>query len=403
MNILQLFNKIPYPVKDGGSVAVFNLSEGFARAGHRVDLLCINTKKHYVRIENYKKEIPENINIYSVDITTDIKFIPLIKNLLFSKFPYIAERFISEKYETELIKLLQKNSYDIVQIEGLYMLPYIKTVKKYSDAITSFRAHNIEHEIWQLNLKQEKNILKKLYLKNLTSRLKKFEISLLNKYDTLIPITERDGKIFEKLGNTKPIHISPTGIESEKYRKKEPDFSKIKLFHLGSLDWIPNIEGLLWFLKNGWTKINKINPDLTFTLAGRNASSEFEKQIKLYKNIVYKGEIENALDFMNRHNIMIVPLLSGSGMRIKIIEGMACGNVIITTSKGAEGIPARNNKEILIADTPEDFIRHITQTLNEKEKIKQISDAAKQFISVNFDNFAISKSLLSFYINTINN
>ena len=104
---------------------------------------------------------------------------------------------------------------------------------------------------------------------------------------------------------------------------------------------------------------------------------------------------------MQNYNIMVVPLLSGSGMRIKIIEGMACGSVIISTPKGAEGINAENQKEILIAKNSEDFSKQIEFLISAKNNIKKISEAAKQFISVNYDNFAISNSLLNFYSEVI--
>ncbi len=398
MQILQLFNKVPYPPKDGGSIAVYNFSEGFAKAGHQIDLLCINTKKHFANISKIKDKLPENISIEAVPLNTDLQNSAALKNMFFSALPYIAERFISEEFEKKLIKTLQGKTYQLVQIEGLYMLPYAEVIRKYSSAKISYRAHNIEHEIWQLNTMQEKNSLKKLYLKHLSKRLKKFEIALLNSYDMLVPITARDAAIFQKLGNTKPMHVSPTGIEFANYALPEQDFSEIKLFHLGSLDWTPNIEGLLWFLKNVWTKLAKEYPDLKFTIAGRNASETFVQKITSYKNIVYKGEVEHALDFMHEHNVMIVPLLSGSGMRIKIIEGAACGNVIITTSKGLEGIDAKNNSEVLIADTAEKFIEQIKALLNDKKRANKISETAKHFISDNFDNFAISKSLLNFYL-----
>ncbi len=399
MNILQIFNKIPYPPKDGGSVAVFNLSKGFAKAGHYVDLLCLNTNKHFVNISEIEYKLPENINLEAININTDIKTLYALKNIIFSNLPYIAERFISKNFETELINHLKNKSYDIIQIEGLYMMPYINTIRKYSDATISYRAHNIEHEIWQLNVNQEKNTLKKIYLKHLTKRLKKFELSFLNTYDILVPITARDGEIFKKYGNKKPVLVIPTGIDLKTDSNSEKDFSEIKLFHLGSLDWVPNIEGLQWFLKNIWVKVINKYPELQFTVAGRNASENFVKTLKSYKNINYEGEIEDASEFMSQHNVMLVPLLSGSGMRIKIIEASAHGNVVITTSKGAEGIPAKPGKEILIADNPNEFIKQIYFVLNNKEKIKIISEAAKQFISVNFDNFAISNSLLNFYTN----
>lgn len=397
MNILQIHNKVPYPPKDGGSIAVFNLSEGFAKLGHKVDILALNTKKHSVDLLKIQDQLPKNINIYALDIDTDIKFLKTLKNLLFSNLPYNAERFIDKSFKIKLKEILQEKTYDIIQIEGLYMMPYIEIIKENSNAFVSYRAHNIEHEIWEKTFLQEKNLVKKIYLKNLYKRIKKFEISCINAYDVLIPITKRDAEHFNLFGNIKKIHVSPTGVDSNKYKTKEQNSDPTKLFHLGSLDWAPNQEGLIWFLENVWSKIIKRNKDLTFTIAGRNAPDWLIESFNSYENINYLGEIDNAIDFMHSQSIMIVPLLSGSGMRIKIIEGMAAGKVILTTSKGAEGIHGKNGIDFLIAGNTEEFIEQIMKIYKDNSLIQKISSNAQSFISNNFDNFAISKSLIEFY------
>ena len=397
MRILQIHNKVPYPPKDGGSIAVFNLSEGFAKFGNKVDILALNTKKHSVDFLKIQNKLPKNINIYTVDIDTDIKLLKALKNLLFSSLPYNAERFINNNFKIKLKEILTENTYDIVQIEGLYMMPYIELIKENTNSCVSYRAHNIEHEIWEKTYLQEKKLLKKIYLKNLYKRIKKFETFYINKYDLLIPITKRDAEHFNLLGNTRKIHVSPTGVDSNKYKINEQNFNAAKLFHLGSLDWIPNQEGLIWFLENVWSKLIKINKDLTFTIAGRNAPDCLVEKFNTYENINYLGEIEDALEFIHSQTIMIVPLLSGSGMRIKIIEGMAAGKVILTTSKGAEGISGKNGREFLIAGNAEEFIEQILKIYKNNNLIQEISSNAQSFISDNFDNFAISKSLIEFY------
>lgn len=397
MNILQIHNKVPYPSKDGGSIAVFNLSEGFAELGHNVDILTLNTKKHFVDPVKIQNLLPKKIHIYAVNINTDIKFLKAVKNLLFTNLPYNAERFINKNFKTKLKEILQGKEYDIIQIEGLYMMPYIGIIKENSKAIVSFRAHNIEHEIWEKTFLQEKNTIKKIYLKNLYKRIKKFEINYINKYDLLIPITERDAEHFNLSGNTKKVHVSPTGLNTDKYKFNKQSSDPTKLFHLGSLDWTPNQEGIIWFLKNVWNNIIKENKDLTFTIAGRNAPESLIEKFKTYKNTDYIGEIEDALKFIHSQTIMIVPLLSGSGMRIKIIEGMAAGKIIITTSKGAEGIPGINGKDFLIANNAKEFSEQIIKITKNKSLIQEISVSAQSFISENFDNFAISKSLIEFF------
>ena len=397
MKILQIHNKVPYPPKDGGSIAVYNLSTGFAEAGHQVDILALNTNKHFVNLNSIKNKIHKNIEIKAIRINTDINIRQAFINLFVSKIPYNAERFISNSFKIKLQYLLENNKYDIIQIEGLYMMPYIEIIRKFSEAKVAFRAHNIEHEIWEQTLKQEKSTVKKTYIKVLTKRMKKFELSFLNTYDYLIPITLRDAEIFNQIGNKKDIHVCPTGVDSSLYKPEKRAFEDIKLFHLGSLDWTPNQEGLIWFLKYIWNDISEKYINLTFTIAGRNAPDWLIKIFNNYKNINYLGEIDDAISFMHNHNVMIVPLLSGSGMRIKIIEGMASGNIILSTTKGAEGITGETGKDFLIANTTDEFTQQISDICDKKISLKEISFNAQQFIPDNFDNFAISKSLLNFY------
>ncbi len=396
MNILVLANKVPYPPNDGGAIATINMCIGLANNSNKLTLLAMSTPKHFIKTNNIPKWILKKMEVEIVYVDTKIKLHKLLKNLFFSKHPYNAERFISDIYQKKLISLLSNNKYDIIQLEGLYLSPYIKTIRKHTNSRISFRAHNIEYEIWQkLNI-NEKNIIKKVYLNILSKRIKKFELSIINKYDLLVAITKNDLLKFEQFGNNKPYNICQTGLDINKYT---PDNNKTEfptLFHIGGLDWIPNREGILWFINNCWNVLIKQNPELKFYIAGRNAPKSFIDKLN-YKNIIFLGEVENAKEFINSKAIMVVPLLSGSGMRIKIIEGMAMQKFIISTSIGAQGIGHKNNDNIIIADSGKDFIDAINLAINNKTVYKTIKKNAREFIIKNFDNFEISKSLSEFY------
>jgi len=399
MNILILSNKVPYPPKDGGSIATLNLAKGLSEFA-QITLLTLNTSKHYVDISKIPEKVKTKIKFIDSYIDTKIKPIAAFKNLVFSKMPYNAERFICKKFEAKIIKELQQNKFDIIQLEGLYLTPYIATIKKYSDAKISLRSHNVEHEIWQRTLTQQTNPLKKKYIKILTSRIEKMEVNMLNKYDLLVPITERDGQKLNQLGNTKPSHTTPTGYEIDNLKPNHENINFPSIFHIGALDWSPNQEGIIWFLDNCWSIILKKMPNLKFYIAGRNAPDWFIEKIK-QPNVEFCGEVESATEFINSKALMIVPLLSGSGMRIKIVEGMALGKTIISTSIGAEGIPAIHKDNILIANEIKDFSDEIISILNNKKSFLQIGINANTFISKKFNNLAISKSLIDFYQNNL--
>ena len=396
MNILQLTNKLPYPPKDGGSIATLNMALGFTDLGHNVTLLAMNTSKHFFNVDSIPAQLKEKIKIHDVEIDTEINYTAAIKNLLFSKMPYNAERFISKDYSKKLVEILKSDSFDIIQLEGLYLTPYIEEIKKHSKALVVLRAHNIEHEIWERISAQKKSPFKKLYCYEIAKRIKKLKIKFINQYDLLVPITERDAERFNYLGNKKPVHVAPAGIDTKKLIPEPSKKDYPSICHIGTLDWIPNQEGLTWFIKNVWKELSDLHPELKFYIAGRNAPKWINKLFD-EKNIIFLGEIENAYDFINKNEIMIVPLFSGSGIRVKIIEGMALGKAIITTSVGIEGIPAKNGKDVIIEDTPENFIKQIDNLIKNRKKIDEIGKNAIKFAETNFDNTNISAKLIDFY------
>jgi glycosyltransferase involved in cell wall biosynthesis len=395
MKILLLANKFPYPPKDGGSIATMALVRSFAELGHDVTILAMNTSKHYIDPASIADSLRESsIKIIGIPVDTDIRLFRMARNFLFSRMPYNAERFISREFEDKLKEILQEENFDIIQMEGLYLAPYLKTIRKYSRAKLAMRAHNIEHEIWARAMQHEKG-LRKVYMKDLASRIRKMEISYLNSYDAIIPITSRDGEVLKGLGCRLPMHVVPTGVNIKDFKTSIKKMEFPSVFHIGALDWIPNQEGINWFLENVWGKVLEQFPKVKFYLAGRNAPGHYKNLP--YKNVVFLGEVEDAYKLMRSKAVMIVPVLSGSGMRIKIIEGMATGKAIVTTTIGTEGISTRHGENILIVDEPEHFAYEICKLLFNRDYYNMIGENARNFIAKEYDNKTITLSLADFY------
>ena len=395
MKILQITNKVPYPETDGGAIACMNVLRGLHSDGHEITLLSMVTNKHPISISDIPSEIKGLAEIKLVNVPAPINAWDALINLLFSKIPYNAERFIDKSFSNELREIIKKNEFDIVQLEGLYVCPYIPVIRKISNAKIVYRSHNIEHEIWERTACVSKGF-KKWYLNNLSKRIKRFEISLLNSYDLVVPITKRDGDILNHLGNNKPMHVSQTGFDLSSLTQEKEEIEAASVFHIGALDWAPNQEGIVWFLNNCWPEILKYKPETKFYVAGRNAPDWFVSKIS-GKNVFYEGEVEDAYRFMNSKALMVVPLLSGSGMRIKIVEGMALGKPIVSTSIGSEGIHTTSGKNILIADEAKDFSAGILQLLDNKKLFESLSASASLFIHENFNNLVLTEKLAEFY------
>ncbi len=397
MKILQVCKKFPYPMRDGESIAITNLAKSLKRQGSEVHLLAMNTSRHFYQIE--KSGLPPDLDFYdaiqTVYIDNRIRLLAALRNLL-STSSYHIERFVSEDFTEALKKLLSNGDFDVIQLETPYLSPYIPTIEKFSDAVICMRSHNVEFEIWQRITKNTMSGPKKWYLNHLTQKLKQFEIKQLQHYAILAAITQRDLSKYQELGFQGEGTVIPVGFDPKEYHPDNQSFKKnLTIGFIGSLDWRPNLEGLYWFLDNVWGLVHERFPQLELHIAGRNTPPKLFK-LK-YPKVQIHGEVASAKYFINQHSIMLVPLLSGSGMRVKILEGMALGKVVLTTSIGLEGIQAKHQQDILLANSPQEFLDQIDYCLQINGKLEELGQNARKIVEEKYNLELQAKQLLNLY------
>jgi glycosyltransferase involved in cell wall biosynthesis len=193
-----------------------------------------------------------------------------------------------------------------------------------------------------------------------------------------------------------PVIDIPFGVNvpvMEAHAAAEDDFPS--LFSIGSMNWIPNQEGIRWFLDQVWPDVHAQFPRMKYYLAGREMPL-WMKELKR-ENVMVLGEVDDAPSFMASRSVMIVPLFSGSGIRVKIIEGMAMGKTVISTAIGAEGIRCTNRENILIADTPCEFFEMVSICAGDRSLREKIGQKAKQLVATQYEPTALIKKLVAFY------
>jgi glycosyltransferase involved in cell wall biosynthesis len=392
MKILFICNKSPWPAKEGGPIAMNNLIEGMIRAGHQVKVLAAVTNKYSISLNEIPESYREKTGLTLAYIDLKIKPLEAFLNL-FTKKSYHVERFISKPFVNKLKDILVKEQFDIVQIELLYMSPYLDIVRKYSSAKVILRAHNIEHLIWKRVASEERNVVKKLYLKHLAKTLENYEKSVLNKFDGIVPITNKDAEFFKEFSG-KPVNAVSFGLNIESIPQISEE-AEHALFHIGAMNWIPNQEGVKWFIDKVWPEISSRLPRLKLYLAGREMP-KWLMELNV-KNIVVLGEVPDAYEFIASKTMLIAPLFSGSGIRIKIIESMAMGKAVISTAIGAEGIDYTNGVDIIIADSKKEFVEAVIKLYNNKQKAFELGNSAKNLVYNQHNINKTTKNLEDFY------
>ena len=403
MKVLILSSKMPYPLKDGGAIAVYMLAKGLVNAGASVTTLALNTRKHWVSPNSIPVDVKNSIGLIPIDIKTNISFFDALINLLFSKKPYVAQRFYKQKVKNVLERVLRSNSFDIIQIDGLYVTPYLPHIRQNTTAHISYRAHNVESLIWTRLAKNQTRGFKRWYYGILARRIQVMEQKLVNRYDAFLPITTNDAHWFSMNGNNKPFIVIPVGFDKPSNANNSISATHpSNIAFLGSLDWPPNQEGLLWFIEMVWPLVYNIQPKIQLHVAGRNAPQWLENRIVGTEGVHYHGEVDDATRFILNFPVIAVPLLSGSGMRVKIVEAMLLGRVVVSTTVGAEGIAAEDGVSICIADHPKIMAETIVELSVKPAKTMSISDKALLFAKENFDGNNIGKNLFDFYNSLLN-
>jgi len=396
MKILQLCKKIPYPLKDGESIAIHFLSKGLVENGCEVSLLALNTKKHHSSYELIPTELAHYKEITTVDIDTTVKVMPLVKNL-FTSDSYNVERFVSDEFIELLQQALMTKAYDYIQLETLYMAVYIPTIRKYSQAKISMRSHNLENEIWKNLALQTRNPLKRWYFNLCAERLARFEKKVHKEYDVLLPISDTDLRKYEDLQYNTIKCQTAVGLDMNKYAFTSPRAinKSIRVGYIGSLDWKPNEEGLEWFFTKAWKGIKAKYPRIEFHLAGRNGDSKYGTFGD--SNFIYHGEVEDALDFMGSLDILLVPLFSGSGIRVKILEAMALGKVVLSTEKGYEGIPIQDGVNGFLFHNESSLLSILGTCLEDFSALQKLAANARKTIETNFSYETIAREVVATY------
>ena len=392
MHVLQLCYKPPYPPVDGGTLAMNSVTQGLMASGHKVKVLSVCSDKHPVRSDTLETQYKDATGFEAVYIDLSIHPLDAAVSLLCGE-SYNVKRFVSKEFDERLTAILQSESFDVVHIESIFLAPYVATVRKHSDAKVVLRAHNVEHRIWRQIATATRNPLKRWYLKKLALALRAYELEHINDFDGIACITANDAETFRGEGCRKPLADIPFGVDIEPI--DNVDAEPQTLFHIGSMDWRPNEEGIRWFIEEVLPKTVEKVPNFVYHLAGRNMPEWLTTLNNPSVDVI--GEVPDAKEFVANHDVAIVPLLAGSGIRIKIIESMAMGKTVITTRVGAEGILYDEEVNLIIAENKAKMVEAIRSLNENPQTAVKIGQAARKLVEETYDNRKIIARLLMFY------
>lgn len=401
-SILIVTNRVPYPLNDGGNLAMYQMAKGYHNVGWKVFLFSMNTSRHFIEPDSLPIFFREII-FEPFEMDTNVMPLSVLKNFLFSTQPNHAERFFNKKFQEKLVQITQSFQPDIIQFESIFLATYFNAIRHQSKALIIIRLHNIEYQIWEGLANESKNFFKKYYLKILAQRIQQFEKNAWQEADVLLPITQRDANVVQQTIDEENCIVVPFGVTISS--QKSDDEEQWNAYHIGAMDWAPNADGIKWFLEKSFPKIHQLLPDFQFHFAGRNMPDLFKAFNS--NGVVCAGEVADANAFISNKKILIVPLFSAGGIRVKILEAMAAEKLIIATPTAMKGIDdAVAGKHFLQAETADDFCKQIVWTLQHKEEASKIAMSGKVLIETNYNDEKIAQQFtnsLQTFLKTLKN
>ncbi|MBA4251874.1 MAG: hypothetical protein C0425_03120 [Chlorobiaceae bacterium] len=362
MKILHISPNFPYPPNDGGKIVIYNFYKYIQKPGNEIDFLCINKNE----VLNKNIICFDQKNPPKVIIDKGISSYSRIFKYLFSNKPYLIYKFYSKKLLSEIINSLKRKDYDILHFEGLHSVPYALNINSLTSSKIVIRLHNIESQIIQRYFEKTRNPLLKIFFNRENNLIKKVEAECYKKFKNIVFITEEDKiiakTIYPYIANP---YVLSAGVDV-KYFDRLENRESLDLLYLGSMDWKPNEDAVIWFIKNVFSKLVRKYPELKFYIVGKNPTTNLKNYSS--KNIIVSGTVVDVRPYIKKSGICIIPLKVGGGMRVKILELMASNKPIITSRLGAEGINYEENEDILLANNEEEFYNQIDFLINNPEK-----------------------------------
>lgn len=399
MNILWLSHLVPYPPKGGNLQRSFNLLKEVAKENH-IFLLAFNQKfllrtPQMLRksVEQLKKHC-DYVRVFDIPCEKHrLAWFWLLFLNLFSVYPYSVKKFWSPRMMESVKKLVRTHKIDLVHFDTIPLVQY-STYLGNSKRVLNH--HNVESRLLFRMAQAEKNPLKKWYLYFQSKKLRKYESEAIKKFDLNLVVSPPDKKEIQSFSIKAKVEIIPNGVDTEYFHILETPIRKNNLVFTAGMNWFPNRDAVIYFLKEMWPLVKKVIPDLSLTLIGYEPPEEVVSLGKKEK-VEILGFVDDVRPYVAQATAYIVPIRVGGGTRLKILDAFACGKAVISTSIGCEGLEVTSGRDILIGDSPEEFAQQVIKVCTDSDLRRSLGREGRKLVEEKYTWRLIGENLNKIY------
>jgi polysaccharide biosynthesis protein PslH len=393
MRILWIKTELLHPIDKGGKIRTFQMLRSLVRQ-HDVTYLCLDDGS--ASPEDRRNASEYCTRLITVPFHPTKKgsaafFLDLVRNV-FSGLPYAVSRYRSQLLKERVIEFAPEH--DLVICDFLF--PSYAVPSGLSVPTVLFQ-HNVEAMIWERRALVPQNFIRRAYMREQWRRMRRFESEECRRLDQVVAVSTSDADIFRNEYGVSSVSDVPTGVDLEYFspRVSQPKDNP-ELIFVGSMDWLPNEDGICWFSEHVFGRVRQQVPNVRLTIVGRTPGSAVRKLAEQDAAIQVTGTVPDVRPYLERGAVFVVPLRIGGGTRLKIYEAMAMGIPMVSTTIGAEGLPVRNEEHLLIADSPEEQATAISRLIQNPHLAAELAGNALKLVKEHGSWDSVTNRFLDF-------
>jgi sugar transferase (PEP-CTERM/EpsH1 system associated) len=387
MEILFLHKQILFPHDTGGKIRVLNLLKHLA-GRHEITYLCnlrpgeeVHRNEMHalgLRLETVPAREPVRGSWgYYRDAATN----------LFSPFPFTISKNFDPALRKRALELVATERYDLLICDTVVMARHVMELE--GPARVLFQ-HNVEAQVLRRQAQMRAKWLRSRYMALQERRMRRFEAECGNHFDAVIAVSEQDRQTFASEYGWRHVQAIDTGVDVDYFRPRDNGEPGDRVVFVGSMDYLPNQDGVEFFVEQVWPTIYRAKPRATFQIVGRNPAPKVLR-LQRVPGVEVAGTVPDVRPYLAGAAVVVVPLLAGGGTRIKIFEALAMGKAVVSTTIGAEGLPVTAGEHLVLADSPADLARAVTNLLNSPEQRTRLGRTAHRLVNESYSNETVAR------------
>ncbi|MGC2108516.1 MAG: glycosyltransferase family 4 protein [Candidatus Korobacteraceae bacterium] len=379
MRILWVKCDFLHPTTRGGQIRTLEIVKRL-HARHEVHYVSYDSAEnpeglrrateYCTRVYPVRREIPHR---------RSLAFVGQLVGNLFSSMPLSLSRYHSPAMQKQIANVLKSADFDAVVCDFLAPAPNFENLGR----CVLFQ-HNLETMIWRRHASNAPDPLRKLYFRSQADRMFHWEQRMCRAAAEVIAVSPQDADQMRHMFGVTRVTAIPTGVDIEYFRRPTEVARKTDLVFLGSMDWLPNIDGVEYFVREILPLIRQRVPECTLAIVGRAPSASTKALAERHAGIQVTGTVADVRPWLWGSKISVVPLRIGGGTRLKIYESMAAGTPTVSTSIGAEGLDVSHPKNIRLADTPAAFAEQCIELLDDAQERERLAAEALKLVTAHF-------------------